>query len=85
VGRRKVWRLLGFVALVCIWVFGCISTVVVEGACVRDFRGLRVCAVGSVGWSAGGECAGARGNVVTGWGRMGEKTMGRVDEKGQKE
>jgi hypothetical protein len=35
----------------------------------------------------GGECVGARGSVVTGWGRTkGEVKMGeRVDEKGQKE
>jgi hypothetical protein len=36
----------GFVALVC---FECISTAVVEGACVRDYKGLRVCTVGTVG------------------------------------
>jgi hypothetical protein len=29
-------------------VFGCISTVVVEGSCVRDCRGLGVCIVGTV-------------------------------------
>jgi hypothetical protein len=64
VGKEK-WGLLGFVALVC----GCIS-VVVEGACVRDCRGLGLCQVGTVGWSVGGECAGGRGSVVTGWGRI---------------
>jgi hypothetical protein len=43
---EKVWELLSFVALVC---FECISTAVVEGACVRDYKGLRVCTVGTVG------------------------------------
>jgi hypothetical protein len=37
-------------------VFGCISVVVVEGACVRDCRGLGFCTVGTVGLSAGGDC-----------------------------
>jgi hypothetical protein len=31
---------------VCVWVY---FRFVVEGACVRDFRGLRVCTVGTVG------------------------------------
>jgi hypothetical protein len=48
-------------------VFRCIS--VVEGACVRDCRGLGLCKVDIVGWSAGGECVGVRGSLVTGWGR----------------
>jgi hypothetical protein len=30
-------------------VFGCISVVVVEGACVRDCMGLGLCTVGTVG------------------------------------
>jgi hypothetical protein len=43
---EEVWRLLGFVALC---VFGCIS-VVVEGVCVRDCRGLGLlCTDGTVG------------------------------------
>jgi hypothetical protein len=48
---------------------------------------LGLCKVGTVGWSAGGECVGRRGSLVTGWRRMGMKVkMGeRVDEKGQKE
>jgi hypothetical protein len=42
----EVWRLLGFVALVCIWVyFFCCS----GGYCVRDCRELVVCTVGTVG------------------------------------
>jgi hypothetical protein len=43
-------------------VFGCISAVVVEGAC----RGLGLCKVGIVGWSVGDECVGEKGNLVTG-------------------
>jgi hypothetical protein len=46
-------------------VFGCISVVVVEGACVRDCRGLGLCEVGIVGWSVGDECVGGRGSLVT--------------------
>jgi hypothetical protein len=30
-------------------VFGCISVVVLDGACVRDCRGLGLCTVGTVG------------------------------------
>jgi hypothetical protein len=33
-------------------VFGCISVVVEQGAFVRDCRGLGLCEVGIVGWSA---------------------------------
>jgi hypothetical protein len=36
-------------ALWSLCVFGCISVVVVEGVCVRDCRGLGLCAVGTVG------------------------------------
>jgi hypothetical protein len=43
---REVWRLLGFGPLC---VFGCLYGVVVESACVRDFRGLGLCRVGTVG------------------------------------
>jgi hypothetical protein len=46
-------------------VFGCIS-IVVEGAFVRDYRGLGLCTVGIVGYSVGGEYVGGRGSVVTG-------------------
>jgi hypothetical protein len=56
-----------FVGLVRVW---CIS-VAVEGACVRDCRGLGLCAVGRVGSSAGGECVRGKGNVVTVCWRMG--------------
>jgi hypothetical protein len=41
-------------------VFGCISVVVVEGAFVRVCRGLVLCKVGIVGWSAGDEYVGVR-------------------------
>jgi hypothetical protein len=46
-------------------VFGWIS-VVVEGACVRDCRGLGLCTVGTVGSSSGCECVEASGSMVTG-------------------
>jgi hypothetical protein len=36
-------------------VFEYISVVVVEGACVRDCRGLGLCTVGTLDWSEGGE------------------------------
>jgi hypothetical protein len=64
-------------------VFGCVSTVVVEGACVRDFRRLEVCTVGTVGQSAGGECVGGRGDRL-GKDRREAKTE-RVDNNGQKD
>jgi hypothetical protein len=53
-------------------VFGCGSAVVVEGACVRNCRGLGVCMASTVGYSVGGKCVGEKGNVVTNWGRRGE-------------
>jgi hypothetical protein len=57
-------------------VLGYISVVVVEGACVRDCRGLQLYKVGTVGWSAVDECVGGRGSLVTGWGRMGGESEG---------
>jgi hypothetical protein len=42
-------------------VVGCISLVVVEGACVRDGRGLGLHKVGIVGLSADDECVGGTG------------------------
>jgi hypothetical protein len=51
-------------------VFGYISVVVVEGVFVRDCRGMGLCAIGTVGQTVGGECAGGKGRVVTGWGRI---------------
>jgi hypothetical protein len=55
----------------CALVSQCISVVVVEGACVRDCRGLDFCTVATVGQSASGECVGGRGSVVTSWGNRG--------------
>jgi hypothetical protein len=52
-----VWGLLVFVVLL---MFGCISVVVVEVAC------LGLCKVDVVGWSASDECVGGRGSLVTG-------------------
>jgi hypothetical protein len=82
VSGEAVW---GYWFLWSLCVFGCIS-VVVEGACVKDCRGLGLYTVGIVGWSAGDECIGGRGSLVIGWGRMGGKGEGwekRVGEKGQ--
>jgi hypothetical protein len=59
-----VWGGCWFLWPLCVFVG--ISTVVVEGACIRDCRGLRVCTVGTVASSVGGECAGQRDSVVTG-------------------
>jgi hypothetical protein len=67
-------------------VFGCISVLIVEGACVRDCKGLGLCKVGIVGWSVSDEFVGGRGSLVTGWRRMGGECEGcgkRVGEKGQ--
>jgi hypothetical protein len=63
-------------------VFVCISVVVVEGACVRDCRGLGLCIVGIVGWSAGDECVGRRGSLETGWGRIGREGEVRKRKSG---
>jgi hypothetical protein len=54
-------------------VFGCISVVVLEGACVR---GLGLCKVGIVGCSVGDECVARRSSLVTCWGRMGREGEG---------
>jgi hypothetical protein len=61
--KEEVWGLLGFVALVCVWVYFCCCGL--EYLC---HRGLELCEVGTVGWSAGGECVGEKGSLVTGWG-----------------
>jgi hypothetical protein len=57
----------GFLFVLSLCVFLCISVVLVEVACVRDCRGLGLCKVGIVGWSVGNECVGGRGSLVTGW------------------
>jgi hypothetical protein len=51
-GKGVVWPGKMFGGCWVLWplcVFGYISDVVVEGACVRDFRGLGLCTVGTVG------------------------------------
>jgi hypothetical protein len=53
-------------------VFGCISAVVVEGACIKDFRGLGVFMGGTVGYSMGSECVGGRDSD-----RLGNDRRGR--------
>jgi hypothetical protein len=53
------------------YMFGCISEIVMESVCVRDFRGLRVVPCG--------ECVGGRNTVVTNWGRIG----GRGEDRGE--
>jgi hypothetical protein len=80
--EEEVWGLLDFVSFVYVWVYFCCCN---EGACVRDFRGLRVLMVGTVDWSLGGECVGGRGSVATSWrkDRRGrQRQRERVDEKG---
>jgi hypothetical protein len=67
-------------------VFGCISVVLVEGACVRDYKSLALCKVGIVHWSVGDECVRGRDSLVTGWGRRGGADDGwrkRVGERGR--
>jgi hypothetical protein len=49
-------------------VFGYISVVVVEGACVRYFSGLGFYKFGIVGWSVGDEGIGGRDSLLTVWG-----------------
>jgi hypothetical protein len=49
-------------------VFGYISIVIVEGVCVRDYRGLVFYKVGIAGCSVGGKCEGGRGSLITSWG-----------------
>jgi hypothetical protein len=62
VGELKVLGLLNFVALVCVWAYFCCS----GGGLCQDFRGLGLCAVGTVGYSAGDEYVGGRVSVVKG-------------------
>jgi hypothetical protein len=75
-----VQRLLGFVALVCVWVYFCCNV----GCLCQGLQGLWLF---KVGWSAGGECVVGRDSLVIGWGRMREESVGsgeRVDGKGRK-
>jgi hypothetical protein len=53
---------------VCLGVFLLLWRVLVSG-----IAGVGLCKVGIVGWSAGDECEGGRGSLVTGWGRIGGK------------
>jgi hypothetical protein len=57
-----VWSLMVFVVLVCVWVYFCCCS---RGCCVRDCRGLGLFNVGVVCWSAGDECVGGRGSLLT--------------------
>jgi hypothetical protein len=63
--KEVVQKLLGFVGLVCIWVYFCCCSV---GCLLCGELGL--CKVGIAGWSVGVECVGRSGSVVTCWGRM---------------
>jgi hypothetical protein len=65
-------------------VFGFITAVVVEGTYVRDSRGLGLCMVGTVGYSAAGECVAGSGSMVDslGKGRRGKRRQGRWGESG---
>jgi hypothetical protein len=69
------------VALLCVWLCFCCT-----GECVRDCRGLGLSVVGTADYSAGDDCVGARGSVVTGWriGGGGENRE-RVDVQRRKE
>jgi hypothetical protein len=39
---------------------------------VSGIVGAGLCTVGTVGYSAGGECVGGMGSVLTGWGKIRE-------------
>jgi hypothetical protein len=68
-----MWGLLGFVALVCVWVyFYCYS--------VSGIAGVGLCKVGLVGWSTGGKYVGRRFGLMTGWERMEGEGEGRRRE-----
>jgi hypothetical protein len=58
-------------------VLRCSSVVVVEGACVRDYKGIGqmrvLCRVGTGNYSVCGECGGSRGSGVKGRGRRVEE------------
>jgi hypothetical protein len=44
---------------------------------LQDFG---LCKLGIVGWSAGNECVGGKGSLVTGWGKIGGEARGRGRE-----
>jgi hypothetical protein len=54
-------------ALVYVWVYFCCCGI---GCLCQGLQELGLCKVGIVGWSAGGECIGGRGSLLTVWGRM---------------
>jgi hypothetical protein len=54
-----------------LYVFGCISVVVVEGTCVKHCRWLGLYIVDIASSSVGGEYVGGSHSVMTGWGRIG--------------
>jgi hypothetical protein len=54
---EEIWELLGFVAIVCVWVNFCCTV----GCLCQGLQGLGLCKVGTVGSSVGGECEGGRG------------------------
>jgi hypothetical protein len=64
---EAVWELLGFVVLVCVWVYTCCCSV---GCLCQGLQGLGLCKVGVVGSSTGDECVEGWDSLVTGWGRM---------------
>jgi hypothetical protein len=66
----------GYWVLWPLYVFGCISVAVVKGTCIKDCRGLGLCIVGIVGWSAGDECVRGRGSLVTDWRKIGGESKG---------
>jgi hypothetical protein len=71
-----VQGLLVFVVFVCVWVYFCCS----GGYLCQGLKGLGMCKVGIVGWSASDECVGGRCRLVTGWGRLGGEGEGRGRE-----
>jgi hypothetical protein len=77
-------RFLGFVALLCVWVYFCYCS---GGCFCQGLQGAGIVYSWYSKLFTGGECVGSRSSVVTGWGRVGGegKDWERVDERGQKE
>jgi hypothetical protein len=68
-GKRGGWvgeEAWGCWVLCPLCMFGYISVIVVEGACIRNCRRLGLCTDGMVDYSVGGEHVRERGSVVTG-------------------
>jgi hypothetical protein len=55
--REALW---GLLVLVCVWVHFCCNV----RSYVKDCRGLGLCKVVIVGWSAGADCVGGRSSLV---------------------